>query len=34
LLTKMMTLFGENPDNTDKVKQMLSVPMCGEMTVG
>lgn len=34
LLTKMMTLFGENPDNTDKVKQLLSVPVCGEMTIG
>lgn len=33
LLTKMMTLFGENPDNTEKVKQLLSVPMCGEMTI-
>ena len=33
LLTKMMTLFGENPDNPDKVKQLLSVPICGEMTV-
>ena len=33
LLTKMMTLFGENPDNSEKVKQLLSMPICGEMTV-
>lgn len=33
LLTKMMTLFGENPDNSEKVKQLLSVPICGEMTI-
>lgn len=33
LLTKMMTLFGEIPDDTEKVKQLLSRPICGEMTV-
>lgn len=33
LLTKMMTLFGEFPDNIDKVKHLLSVSVCGEMTV-
>jgi len=33
LLTKMITLFGENPDNPDKVKQLLSIPICGEMTI-
>lgn len=32
LLTKMMTFFGENPDNTEKVKHLLSIPICGEMT--
>lgn len=34
LLTKMMTLFGEFPDDTDKVRHLLSRPVCGEMTVG
>ena len=33
LLTKMMTLFGEIPDDNDKVKQLLSRPVCGEMTI-
>lgn len=33
LLTKMMNLFGEIPNNNEKVKQLLSRPMCGEMTI-
>ena len=33
LLTKMMTLFGESPDNRERVKHQLSVSICGEMTV-
>ena len=33
LLTKMMYLLGENPDDTDKVRRQLGVPLCGEMTV-
>lgn len=33
LLTKMMTLFGENPDNPDKVKHLLQTPIAGEMTI-
>ncbi len=33
LLTKMMTLFGEFPGQTDKIKHLLSIPICGEMTV-
>ena len=33
LLTKMMTLFGEITDDNDKVKQLLSRPVCGEMTI-
>lgn len=33
LLTKMMTLFGEFPGDDDKVKHLLSVPICGEMTI-
>lgn len=34
LLTKMMNLLGELEDNTEKVKQLLSRPLCGEMTIG
>lgn len=34
LLTKMMNLLGELKDNTEKVKQLLSRPLCGEMTIG
>ena len=33
LLTKMMTLFGESPDDRERVKHQLSVSICGEMTV-
>lgn len=33
LLTKMMTLLGEMPDDIEKVKRLLSVPICGEMTI-
>jgi L-asparaginase len=33
LLTKMMYLFGEHPDNTDMVKQLLQTPLCGELTI-
>lgn len=33
ILTKMMTLFGENPDNPEKVKHLLGTPICGEMTI-
>ena len=33
LLTKMMNLLGELKDNTEKVKQLLSRPLCGEMTI-
>lgn len=33
LLTKMMHLLGEMPDNIDKVKSMLSSSLCGELTV-
>lgn len=32
LLTKMMTLFGEFPNEPDKVRHLLSIPICGEMT--
>lgn len=34
LLTKMMHVLGEYGDNLEKVKKMLSVSLCGEMTVG
>lgn len=33
LLTKMMYLFGENPNNTELVKQLLQTPLCGELTI-
>lgn len=33
LLTKMMILFGQFPDNTDKVRQLLTRPIAGEMTI-
>lgn len=33
LLTKMMYLFGENQDNIEKIKELLSKNLCGEMTV-
>ncbi len=32
LLTKMMLLLGENPDDADAVKQLLQTSLCGEMT--
>ena len=34
LLTKMMHVLGEHGNNMEKVKKMLSVSLCGEMTVG
>ncbi len=33
LLTKMMYLFGENPNNNELVKQLLQTPLCGELTM-
>ena len=33
LLTKMMHLLGEIPDDVEKVKYLLSVSLCGELTV-
>lgn len=33
LLTKMMYLLGEYPDDLDCVKQLLEQPLCGEITV-
>ncbi|MBR0309452.1 MAG: asparaginase [Paludibacteraceae bacterium] len=33
LLTKMMTLLGEHPNDTDRIKHLLSIPICGEMTI-
>ena len=33
LLTKMMLLFGENPDDADKVREMLGKDLCGELTI-
>ena len=33
LLTKMMYLFGEYPDDIDKVKSLLQQPLCGELTI-
>ena len=33
LLTKMMYLFGEYPDDINKVNDLLKEPLCGEMTV-
>lgn len=32
LLTKMMYLFGENPDNNSLVQELLQTPLCGELT--
>lgn len=32
LLTKMMYLFGEYPDNNELVKELLQTPLCGELT--
>lgn len=33
LLTKMMYLLGEYPDDLDRVKHLLEQPLCGEITV-
>lgn len=33
LLTKMMYLFGENPNDNELVKQLLQTPLCGELTM-
>ena len=33
LLTKMMLLFGENPEDTDKVRELLGKDLCGELTI-
>ena len=33
LLTKMMLLFGENPDDTELVRTLLGKDICGEVTV-
>ncbi len=33
LLTKMMVLFGEYPDDTEKVKELMQQPLAGEMTI-
>lgn len=33
LLTKMMYLLGENPDNPQLVKELLRKPLCGELTI-
>jgi L-asparaginase len=33
LLTKMMYLFGENPNDNEMVKQLLQTPLCGELTL-
>ena len=33
LLPKMMLLFGENPDNTDLVRKLLGLDLCGEVTI-
>jgi L-asparaginase len=33
LLTKMMHLLGEIPNDVEKVKQLLSISLCGELTI-
>ena len=33
LLTKMMCLFGEYGNDTEKVKTLLQTPLCGELTI-
>lgn len=33
LLTKMMHLLGEMPNDTEKVKKLLSLSLCGELTI-
>ena len=32
LLTKMMHLLGEIPEDVEKVKYLLSISLCGELT--
>jgi L-asparaginase len=32
LLTKMMYLFGEYPNDNEMVKTLLQTPLCGELT--
>ena len=32
LLTKMMYLLGENPNDTQEVKRLLQISICGEIT--
>ena len=33
LLTKMMLLLGENPDNMERVRELLGKDLCGEVTI-
>jgi L-asparaginase len=33
LLTKMMHLLGEIPNDVEKVKKLLSMSLCGELTI-
>lgn len=33
LLTKLMYLLGENGDDTDEVRRLLQIDLCGEMTI-
>ena len=33
LLTKMMYLLGEFPDDTEQVKTLLQTNLCGEVTI-
>ena len=33
LLTKMMLLLGEHPDDTDRVRELLTKDLCGEVTI-
>ena len=33
LLTQMMLLLGENPDDTEKVRDLLGQEICGELTI-
>jgi hypothetical protein len=33
LLTKMMHLLGQYPEETNKVKELLSQSLCGELTI-
>ena len=34
LLTKMMLLFGEHPDDIELVRELLGKDLCGELTIG